>query len=269
MQHSLAHSRSRKAGPFLRRLPFAGAVLLAASTILATHNAPAQTPDAPGMSTQKPAGHSRPRHAVKSKGKTETPATVAPVPLVPPKPNWPVNDPPAPPTVTWDNHGLQIKAANSSLRQILAEVSTDTGAKVEGIDQDERIFGDYGPAPARDVLSQLLHGTAYNVLMIGDQGEGTPREIVLSPQLAGSSPQPQPQPAQAGSDEDQDNGDETPPPPNPVINRPPMAMPGNQPMTPQQRWQLMQQQRQQQMEQERQQQTQQEQQNPPVNPPPQ
>jgi len=90
--------------------------------------------------------------------------------------------------VVWDSHGLRIEAANSSLQQILGDVSTDTGAKVEGLRSDQRIFGTYGPGSARDVLSQLLDGTGYNVLMIGDQGAGTPRQIVLSAQPKGPAP---------------------------------------------------------------------------------
>ncbi len=83
--------------------------------------------------------------------------------------------------MVWDSHGLLIVASNSSLAQILKEVSKETGVKVEGMDADERVFGTYGPGPARDVLSRLLDGSAYNVLMIGDRGQGAPRRIVLSP----------------------------------------------------------------------------------------
>ena len=36
------------------------------------------------------------------------------------------------------------------------------------------------PAKPKDVLSALLHGSNYNVIMVGDQGQGTPREIMLS-----------------------------------------------------------------------------------------
>jgi hypothetical protein len=82
--------------------------------------------------------------------------------------------------VVFDSRGLLIVASNSSLTQILKDVSTDTGAKVEGMGADERIFGTYGPGPARDVLSELLDGSGYNVLMVGDRGQGTPRRIVLT-----------------------------------------------------------------------------------------
>jgi hypothetical protein len=75
---------------------------------------------------------------------------------------------------------LKVDAENSSLSQILKDVATATGSSVEGFDQDRRVFGAYGPGQARDVLSQLLQGSGYNVLMIGDLGQGAPREIVLT-----------------------------------------------------------------------------------------
>jgi hypothetical protein len=98
---------------------------------------------------------------------------------------WPANEKAVPATVTWDSQGLRIEAANSSLSQILQDVATATGTKVEGYDADQRVFGDFGPGPARDVLSQLLHGSGYNFVMIGEQGQGTPRQLVLSSRHAG------------------------------------------------------------------------------------
>ena len=53
-------------------------------------------------------------------------------------------------------------------------------SKVEGLSQDQRVFGSFGPGDPRDVLSQLLEGSGYNVLMLGGQGDGAPEEIVLS-----------------------------------------------------------------------------------------
>jgi hypothetical protein len=91
-----------------------------------------------------------------------------------------VNDKAVPATVDWNGRVLRISAANSSLQQILADVSTATGVKVDGASNDQRVYGSYGPAPARDVLNELLDGSGYNVLMIGDQGQGTPRSLVLT-----------------------------------------------------------------------------------------
>ena len=49
------------------------------------------------------------------------------------------------------------------------------------MNSDERVFGAYGlRSQARDVLAQLLQGSGYNVIMIGDQGQGTPRQLLLS-----------------------------------------------------------------------------------------
>jgi hypothetical protein len=176
-------------------------------------------------------------------------------------PKWPLNDAPAPPTVHWDSHGLQVDAPNSSLRQILDEVATTTGAKVEGLGTDERVFGEYGPGPARDVISQILHGSNYNVLMLGDQGEGTPREIILSQRTAGGN-----QPAQANNRQNpqEDDSDQVampepeepnrqPVPMNQPMNQPGVNQPGG-PMTPQQR--MLEMQRQQMLMQQQQQQNQ-------------
>jgi hypothetical protein len=159
-------------------------------------------------------------------------------------PAWPANEKPVPATVTWDSHGLRIEAANSSLVQILEDVSTATGTKVEGFNADQRIFGVYGPGSARDVLSELLQGSGYNVLLVGDQGQGTPRVIVLSSRHPGSTlPVTNAVPANA-SDEDV----ETEEPPQPQPGRPVMP-PGGPARTPQQMQQEMQQQIQQRQQQ--------------------
>ena len=129
----------------------------------------------------------------------------------------------------------------------MTDVSTATGTQVEGLDKDQRVFGAYGPGPARDVLSQLLQGSGYNVLMIGDQGQGTPRRIVLTSPHLGSAPQAA-TPTQE-SDEDPDVEEQQPQQPG-MPNRPgfPPGMPGRTPQQMQelqQRQQMMQQQRQQ------------------------
>lgn len=138
----------------------------------------------------------RPAHARRHSPAKPSPAgpaaqAIAPAPPPePPKPDWPVNDKPVDATIVWDSHGLRVDAANSRLDQIMKTISTDTGAKVEGLGpSDVRIFGTYGPGPANEVISQLLNGTGYNVLMVGDQGAGAPRQIVLSATPSGPAPQ--------------------------------------------------------------------------------
>jgi hypothetical protein len=118
--------------------------------------------------------------------------------------------PPNQATVSWGSHGLKIEASNSSLNQILRQVAGHTGAKLEGLRQDQRVFGNYGPGPASDVLLMLLDGSSYNVLIIGGLGADPPLEIVLSARSPAGSltannqnhskddaaidPEPQPQP---------------------------------------------------------------------------
>jgi len=144
-----------------------------------------------------------------------SPAAAAPDP---PAPIWPANQPPNQAKVSWDSRGLEIDAFNSSLDQILQQVAADTGAKLEGLSQDQRsgdqrvddprvgdqsiqdqrvqdqsirdqrIFGTYGPGPARDVLTKLLDGCGYNVLIVGGPNADAPLEVVF---LASSPAGPQ------------------------------------------------------------------------------
>jgi hypothetical protein len=138
----------------------------------------------PQSATVQPSttSHHRARSS-KKPAAAEPAAKAAAQPAAPPAPkppNWPANDPPASASVVWDSHGLTVTASNSSLAQILKEVSVDTGVKIEGFSSDERIFGTYGPGPAQDVLSQFLDGSNYDVLIVGEQGQGTPRRVVLT-----------------------------------------------------------------------------------------
>jgi hypothetical protein len=207
--------------------------------------------------------HKRTTTAKKSSAAPQ-PASVAPEPVPPKLPDWPANNQPTNATVAWNSKGLRVDAANSSLQQIMKDVATATGATISGLNADQRMFGTYGPGPARDVISQLLEGSGYNVLMIGDQGGGTPRQVVLSRQPTGPAPAATNNQA-SGADDSGAEAEEPPPPaqmPSPQ-QQPQQNAPGNngfgpgaQPRTPQQILQEMQQ-RQQQIEQMQQQQQQQ------------
>ena len=254
-------ANERKARKMLPcRAPVLVAMILGVGTLFAAGQSTAQAP-AESTPTHKPS-HPRKRPSVAHPPAPSIQA--APTPVAPPAPvlpNWPANDHPAEATVVWDRQGLRIEASNSSLGQILRDVATATGAKVEGLGSDQRIFGSFGPGKARDVLSQLLDGSGYNVLMIGDQGQGTPREIVLSAQPKGDAPQVSNNQT-ASNGENTDNDEQPlpqvqpqPPPPQPRQPTPNTRNgfePGAPPRTPQQIMQEMQQ-RQQQIEQMQQQ----------------
>ena len=50
--------------------------------------------------------------------------------------------------VTYTNGLLQVRADDSSLNQILRDISAETGMKIIGGVADQRVFGSYGPASA-------------------------------------------------------------------------------------------------------------------------
>lgn len=134
----------------------------------------------PGTTAKSSAARTRSRNTVTAPTQPPAPTVADASTKLPAAPVWPVNEQPKQAHVTWDSRGLKIEASNSSLNQILHEVSADTGAKVEGFGKDQRIFGTYGPGPAREVLSRLLDGSGYNVLMVGGMGDAPPGRIVLS-----------------------------------------------------------------------------------------
>jgi hypothetical protein len=218
------------------------AVLFAAAATSGIAQQPAASP-APSKApaAQKKAPERRKPVAAHAAAPAPAPAPVVPEPPKPP--DWPVNDRPTAATVIWNSQGLRIEASNSSLQQILKDISTLTGAKIQGLASDQRIYGTYGPDSARQVLAQLLDGSGYNVLMIGDQGQGTPRQIVLSTQARAEPTQQaaanqNPQADENADADDQPQPDAQPQPQPPARNG---FAPGAPPRSPQQILQEMQQ----------------------------
>jgi hypothetical protein len=229
---------------------------LLATTLFSGSPVAAQAPAS--VPAAKPAPQSVKSHSRRPvKKEKPAPEQVAQTPPPPPTPDWPVNDKPNPASVVWDATGLRINASNSSLQQILNEVATETGSKVEGPVPDQRIYGNYGPGQARDVLAQLLQGSGENVLLAGDIGQGAPREIVLSPRLAnGSSPngvnRPQQDPDEDIPEQPEDQVQQPAPAPQ-IQNMRPGFGPNGPVRTPQQVMEEMQQRQQQQQLQQQQQ----------------
>jgi hypothetical protein len=184
------------------------------------------TAAAPAPAVHKPVHHKRKTVAAKT-AQVEAAAVPAPppAPAEPEAPHWPINDKPTPATVTWDSQGLRVEAENASLAQILQDVATVTGATVEGFDDDRRIYGSYGPGQAREILSQLLQGTGYNVVMVGDLGQGAPRQIVLTLRTeAKAAKAVKVAEKKAGDDDDDDADDQPAAQPSAPPNRTPQDM---------------------------------------------
>jgi hypothetical protein len=158
--------------------------------------------------------------------------------------------------IVLSGDSLSIHADNSSLAAILHQIAEKSGMKVEGLGGDERVFGNFGPGAPRDVIAELLDGTAYNLVLLGDLSNGAPRELILSPAthagtaVASAAPQ-------ANADDasnDQETAD-VPQPPTPDVPPPGTTPPPNPGVkSPQQLFEQLQHMRQAQQQQQQQQQ---------------
>lgn len=207
-------------------------LLLAAAALATTGGAQvvgAAGTFAPGASQQAPAPHPQPASATVSPAKPDA-QNAAPTPAGAAYAASPVLDTPAEPAQVKLTAGkLSIQARNSSLSDILHQLAKDTGMSIDGLTKDQRIFGIYGPADPRAVLSDLLDGAGYNVLMLGSTDSGAPRELQLSIRNNGPAAAGQPTViAQQQQEEDQDDAPAPPgyPPAGEVVPHPPV--PANQ-----------------------------------------
>lgn len=220
-----------------RLVTLLGVVMFAAPWLVA-QTAPGATPKTaiPKAAAATPhvvahhaaAHHASAHHARAVAQDTSTPVQAPVVPPEPEKPNWPVNSPAAKAAITWDSRGLFIDASNSSLQQILGDVATAIGASIDGLGNDQRIFGTYGPGEPREVLTKLLQGTGYNVLLIGEQSPGVPRQILLST-LSASSSQPAARPISSQPSDENAESDVEEQPEATQPQRPGFGVPGRGP----------------------------------------
>jgi hypothetical protein len=100
--------------------------------------------------------------------------------------------------VTYVAGMLEVTASNSSLNQILREISRRTGMKITGGVVDERVYGKYGPGAPGKILSSLLEGTGSNMLLVHN-GPELADELILTPRRGGPTP---PSPNASSSDDD-------------------------------------------------------------------
>jgi hypothetical protein len=124
------------------------------------------------------------RHSKKA-AKPEPPAVeAAPAPPPPTLAQMPAS----PPQVSFQGGQLTIAAQNSTLGDILKAVRAQTGATVDFPgNASERVVGNFGPAPARDVLTSLLNGSHFNYLLLGSATDPTALDRVILTAKSGSS----------------------------------------------------------------------------------
>lgn len=151
-----------------------------------------------------------------------------------------VSNPPAPPVavtqpappaqpaprvqVDFSMGKLRIWADRATLAEVLREVQRATGAKVTFpvAAEQELVVADIGPAPARQVLSQLLRGSPYNFILLGSGGDLLKLTTVMLTQRGpGSDLQVNYSPASVA----QANSEPQPEPPPPVQEVPPDPAP--------------------------------------------
>ncbi len=194
---------------------------------------------------QTPMGNAAAAHA---KPSATTPLT-APASATPPVEAFPtplIQQPPSQADIQSSPDHLTVKATNASLTQTLQRIADKTGMHVEGLSGDERVFGSFGPGAPRDVLTALLNGTSYNMIMVGSLDNGAPRQLLLSSK-SNAAPAAAPPPPPPSDDDTAEVPQEDPPQAMPPPGRPFTGQgPGGQPHNPQD---MMQQLRQQQMQQ--------------------
>ena len=122
--------------------------------------------------------------------------TVQPVSTAPP-PTL-AEMPASPPQVSFQGGQLTILAQNSTLGDILKAVRAQTSATVDlPGNAPERVVGQFGPGPARDVLTSLLNGSHFNYMLLGSPTDpnALDRVILMAKSSSGSESAPQ-QPTQ-------------------------------------------------------------------------
>jgi hypothetical protein len=123
--------------------------------------------------------------------------------------------------VSYNQGQLLVIADNSSLNQILRQISRLTGMTITGGVADQRVFGQYGPAPPAQILGDLLEGTGSNMLL-RETAAAAPAELILTAREGGVTP---PNPNAPGFDDDSSSND-APSNDAPVAPPPDQNLPG-------------------------------------------
>jgi hypothetical protein len=119
----------------------------------------------------------------------------------------PTHAPPKPALeVSFQGGLLSISSNKANLSEVLFAVHQKTGAEIAipaGAEQ-EKVVADLGPAPAPEVLAQLLNGSKFNFLILSSSIDPHALDqVILSSRPEGLMPPPRPQPRVVAEEEDE------------------------------------------------------------------
>lgn len=129
------------------------------------------------------------------------------------------SSPVKPASVSLQKGILQVQADGSDLHQILREIADRGGMTIDGMVPSVRVYGRYGPANSRDVLTDLLTGLGYNFMMVGTTQSGVPQKLLLTDRSNQPTSPAAAAPAPAASSSAVAEDD--PPGPGAIVNVPP------------------------------------------------
>jgi hypothetical protein len=104
------------------------------------------------------------------------------------------------PQVTYEDGLLTIVAPNSTLGDILRSVRKHTSADIEiPATASERVVTRLGPAPAREVMAELLNGSRFNYILLGSPSDANALVRVVLVAKTPDTPAGQPASAENGA----------------------------------------------------------------------
>jgi hypothetical protein len=93
-----------------------------------------------------------------------------------------------PPAVVYERGLLTIEATGSTLADVLQVIHDRTGIQFEGtIASQEKVVVKLGPAPPVDVLNELLRGSHFDFVILGQARPSMGLRVVLSPAQEGTA----------------------------------------------------------------------------------
>ena len=128
-----------------------------------------------------------------------------------PFPQTPEQMTPAPPKISYENGLLSVESVNARLVDILNGIKAKTGIQFEGIQTTtDRVAGKFGPAPTDEVLTNLLQGSRYDYVIIGQpEHPSLVQRVILSPNAVSAAAAGAAPAVQQPSADDEENSDDS------------------------------------------------------------